>query len=216
MTNKEIVLYPRGFLGFDIGLAAKDPSANLDEILKAVTYGRPVPKQDDIVNNHDVDLLWNEYITGLRYVTQTEFRDKIIIAALRAFGTSDFHEWCSIQDRSPYVTEMHRRFLNDTFGFIATGERAMMVQSWQRLIKFEEANHEDRRLRLEYDALFSKRASGFGDEDWPSPDRFNERDARPLTSLTSVIHFWIAKPNGLEDLLATLHILFGSVGSDHR
>lgn len=225
MAVQDIVLYPRGFLGFDIGLAARDPSNNLDQILQAIKFNKPVPKQDVIVSNHDVDALWQEYVTGAKHVVASGFRDKILLAALRAFGTMDFGEWCAIQEMSPYFTDMHRRFLNDTFGFIATGNRAVSILSWQKLVEYQEATHKDRETRLEHESLFCEGTtwiekptvdSAVVRQSWPTPWIDGYEESRPRRELVSVLHFWCAKHGGLEDLIASLHILFGSIGSDHR
>lgn len=213
MTNT-VVLYPRGFLGFDIGLAARDPNTSLDQILSAIKFNRPVPKQGVIASNHDVDDLWRDYTTNTKYVTQAQFRDKILIAALRAFGTDDFREWCAIQERSPFFTDMHRRFLNDTFSFIVHGVRSMNVMSWQNLVEYQEATHKDREVRLDYKDMFcepdlSGRAA--------SPVSYDGvASLKPLPALSNVIHFWVAKEGGFEDLIASLYILFGSAATGTR
>lgn len=221
-----VVLYPRGFLGFDIGLAARDPNTNLDQILAAIRFNRPVPKQAVIASNHDVDELWREFTTARKYVTQANFREKILLAGLRAFGTDNFEEWCAIQERSPFFTDMHRRFLNDTFNFILTGNRSMNVMSWQTLLEYEEATHKDREIRLDYKTLFGANLGGYMPTTpfidivtgpaWPRPGANGYNPIHPRTELSSVLHFWVAKDNGFEDLIASLFILFGSAQQNAR
>lgn len=208
--NKSIVLYPRGFLGFDIGLASNDPSSNLDQVVQAIKFNKPVPKKDIVVSNHDIDALWKEYNTGTQYVTQFGFREKILIAALRAFGTLNFKEWCELQEKSPYFTDLHRRFMNDTFAFILTGNRSLNVQSWSSLIDISESNHKDREVNVDVDSLFTSDNDSSSQEYCTLALDITSMYAKPTKDLTNIIHFWVARHNGFEDMIASLQIFFGS------
>jgi hypothetical protein len=197
-----IIVYPKGFLGFDIGLPVKDRGNDLDQLIGAIKLNLPPPKETSGVSNHDVEVLWKSYIGGFSYMTSFEFREKVLLAALRAFGTSDFREWLVLQEKSPYYTEMHRRFINDTLHFILNGKRSVVVQSWSVLIRPTEVSHRDRETVVNVDGFFRH-------ENQRSEEFYAGDGERPGTELTNVLHQWTSRPNGFEDLLETLHILFG-------
>ena len=194
-----VIVYPRGFLGWDIGLTPPDNSTTLSEIISAVNNGRPLPLKHSGITNNDVQLLWNQFCAGSQYITSFGFREKILLAALHAFGTQDFKAWCNLQQESPYYTDMHRRFINDTFNFLINGRRAVQIHQWSRLIDLRESNYEDRDTNVAIDDYFS-----YGDD-----HGYVGIGHKPFQNIESVIHHWCARTNGIEDLIATLHILFG-------
>lgn len=197
-----IVVYPKGFLGFDIGLIAKDNSGSLEQVVQAIKLNKPIAKTNIGISNHDVDKLWEQYCGGFQFTTSFEFREKILLAALRAFGTDNFYEWCKLQEQSPFYTDMHRRFLIDTLEFINTGHRSMNVQTWSRLIEAREVGVNDRNIRVNFDNYFNISA--------PNENGLTTIENKPGVDLNKVIWHWTKAPNGVEDLIASLQIFFGS------
>lgn len=212
MSN--VVIYPLGFLGFDIGLQVKEGTSNLDNITAAIRYNRPIPKQESIISNHDVQTLWKQYNGGFKFVTDHDFREKILLTAIRAFGTNDFFEWCELQKQSPFFTDMHRTFILDTLDFISGKQkRKIAIHSWPMLIQKREVTTEDRDIGFSIAKYFdNSRGQGLGDaplQPWMEVDNF-----APLErELPSVIWSWVSKDNGFNDLLMSLHILFGDMSS---
>jgi hypothetical protein len=201
---KNILVYNRGFLGFDNGVSTPEAGASLEQIITAIKLNRDIPKKNPGVSNNEINTLWKQFRGGDQYVTSFEFRENILLAALDAFGTKDFREWLNIQGRSPYLTEMHRRFLNDTLRFILNGTRAAVMQNWRRLIQPTDITPNDRDVPVEFGDFF---AASYEVSALESSAGLGEK---PTAELTSVLHQWVSREGGHEDLIETLHILFGS------
>lgn len=193
--NASSVVYPRGFLGFDIGLPAEDKSTNMAQLLQAVRLNKTIsPRNRIVISNHQVENVWKQFKTGDRFIASLGFREQILKIALEAFGTRSFLDWCILQEGNPYMTEMHKRFMNDTFNFIRTGRRSVNILSWMNLISVRELNSHDEDPSYNYQEYFGLSL----------PIQF-----RRETDLSSTIASWVSHPGGFDDLVGTLHIFFG-------
>lgn len=191
----QAVIYPRGFLGFDIGLPIQDKSKDLNNILDSVKLNKQIStKSDLVISNVELENLWNQYKTGDRFIASFAFREQILKTSLESFGTDSFYEFCKIQTQSPYFTEMHRRFMNDTFNFITTGKRTLNIFSWMKLIECKEPKTNDDQIAYTYDQFFGTN----------KPLNFR-RDV----SVVNAVQSWVSNVNGFDDMLGTLHIFFG-------
>lgn len=144
--------------------------------------------------NMAVQALYEEYLRSNRIGYDFDFREKILKVALQAFGCYCFQQWIEAQYCTRGLTDMHQRFLQDTLQFIRYGKRSMNLESWQALVLFNANAPALRTLPDDVREFF----------------RIGEK-YRPDTTLPAVIQRWCEKPNGLEDLLGTLHILFGAL-----
>lgn len=197
MKSDKVVLYPRGFIGFDTGLITDNTSGiNIDEWVKSIKLNKPIMQEVSPYKGiPQVDALWKDYHTGVNFVTAFAFREKILNAALVAFGTFSFYDWCALQQKNIYFTAMHKRFLNDTFNFIETGKRSIANNTWQSLLSMKPANSQDATEEYKFNEFF--RMSG-------------PADYRRSFRLSDVLVAWCQQENGIEDMLMTLHILFGT------
>lgn len=198
---KPVVIYPRGFLGYDIGLPVQRSSTDVTKLMSMMRYNKASISRDrTVISNSDIEKLHDQLTQGDRSSRSFEFREKVLKAAMIAFGTNSFYDWCTLQKDSPYLTDMHRRFLNDTFMFIYKGERTMNVRVWNQVIAVREAQTEDNRVDYLYREFFKMDESALF--------------RRPFT-MTNAISSWTSQPGGIEDLLATLRILFGDTKHLH-
>lgn len=197
MTNKKLVGYPRGFVGYDTDFVSAASNTNsLDSILTATKLNKTIEQTNKNYSiNSQVELVWKTYATGIKK-NPFEMREEIISAALTAFGTSSFYEWCKLQQLSDSFTQMHKRFLNDTFTYLLTGHRTVNIISWQSLIKARELNNFDLETPYEFEKYF-KIESSISD--------------RRSFMVSDTIVTWCQQPSGFEDLTYTLHILFGNI-----
>lgn len=199
--TKAVVIYPRGFLGYDIGLKVKDPGKNAVTILNKYRLNKPRIKANVDINrsyiaNTDIELLYEAIYKNAPGIRTMEFREKVYRTALKAFGTNSFFNWCELQLQNNKLSDTHIRFLNDTLGFIKTGTRQVDVHTWDRLIGF-----------FNSDTICIK------------PSQFEYRDYfglgnaallhRPFT-VVNAIQSWVSQPGGVEDMVHTLKILFGN------
>jgi hypothetical protein len=193
-----IKLYPRGFVGsrLPIRLAVK-PKPYEIKIRSAIQVGIVQPQQVTADPNHVVETLYAQYLKRSADTLSFEFREAVLIAALNAFGYPNFYTWYMVQLQSPSWGDMHMRFLNDTLEFLMTGRREMRLETWAHLIK-----PTDEVVLRQPTALAKKY---FYMENRPVPPDTE------LFSLENTIQLWCEKPQGIEDLLGTLHLLFGNL-----
>ena len=197
MNSSNIVLYPRGFIGFDTGLITdKTSGVNMDEWVKSIKLNKPIMQEVSPYKGiPQVDALWKEYQSGVSFMTSFDFREKVLKTALIAFGTLSFFDWCNLQNKNIYFTALHKKFLNDTFNFIQTGKRSVANTTWQSLLSMKEATPKDSETPFEINEFF----------------RINEGpNCRRSFRLSDNVNEWVMQENGFEDLLMTVHLLFGT------
>lgn len=195
-------IYPRGFLGDLIlpqSVHTPRPFNNtLHEKLYVINDMSMRPSNEQAIPpNPHVESLYSAYIRNDDAVVTFEFKKKILQAALKAFGTSRFDLWYFTQQESPAASELHGRFMRDTLKFIREGKRDMALETWADLIVINDHGGTIKTKTIESDEFFGVSSNGV-------------RRYPQNSKLTEVIQMWVSKPNGLEDLLGTLHILFGA------
>jgi hypothetical protein len=154
---------------------------------------------NSIAPNPDVENLYSSYIKNNINTSSPEFRKEILVVAMKAFGTPNFLQWFSAQFRSPAAGDTHKRFLEDTLKFISSGNREMSLETWSALLHITDEGDKIGVMGDESLAFFGMKRG----------DSVNT--ARVNVFMTDIIQQWCSKPGGLEDLLGSLHILFGNV-----
>jgi hypothetical protein len=198
-TATQLRLYPRGFLGAEIApQIERTPKPFLENITRAQFHVQDFKTMEsDLFANPHVENLYAEYIKQSARTESFEFRKKVAQVALQAFGTMNFEFWYSAQHRVPACGDLHNRFLTDTLRFIQEGRREMSLETWQNLVTITDEGDQVGGL-----SDYAKSFFGIGNGHF-QPARFN-------TQLTEVLQMWLSKPNGQDDLIGTLHILFGN------
>lgn len=125
---------------------------------------------------------------GVNHQSWDHFYAPVLKSALRLFG--DFGQWLVLQNQNPNLVGYSREFLKDTLDFIRTGKRSIGVHLWMDLIADGGDLHHPRAVPFK---LLS------------TPIQANASEAT-----VQVLHSWISRHNGLEDLLVSLHLLFGA------
>lgn len=197
MTSNNIVIYPRGFIGFDTGLVSdKASGVDMAEWFRSIKLNKPILQEASSFKGiPQIDNLWQQYEERIKFITSFEFREDILKTALVCFGTLSFFDWCNLQNKNIYFTSLHKKFLNDTFNFIETGNRSINILSWKSLLSLKEVGPNDTPLEYNINDFF--RVS-------------QGEDYRRSFRLADALSEWVSKENGFEDLLLTLNILFGS------
>ncbi len=138
--------------------------------------------------DQSVELLYKSMIDRNTNTRSWPFYRAVLTNALRLLG--DFKTWVREQQENPNIVGYNREFLNDTLNFIKTGQRALPVLTWYDLVT----------------------EGGEGHHAHAIPQRLRESQPVLKASDASVqlLQQWISQPNGLEDLLTTLHLLFGN------
>lgn len=137
--------------------------------------------------DESIELLHKLLVDATTNSRSWPFYRSVLSNALRLFG--DFKEWTQEQLSNPNIVGYNRQFIVDTLNFIETGKRELSVQSWLDLVNEGGAGHHAHAI----------------------PQRL--LDNKPLSNASEtslqLLQDWVAKPNGFEDMLITLHLLFG-------
>lgn len=192
---KQVVAYPRGFVAYSVGWPIRQINADIESKLAAVRFTSiTAPKDKTVLSNTIVERLFEQWRSMGRRVTDVDFVEDVVSAALHAFGTTDMYEWCYMQTKSPYFTVNHRQFLNETFDFIETGKRKFSHPTWLRLLKLELASPEDAKTYFAYQDFFRVKDSVL---------------LKPPMDVYTLIERWLSQPGGFDDMLQSLHVIFG-------
>jgi hypothetical protein len=189
--SQQFRLYPRGFLGANINSQTERTPKPFTGVLKMTQYtvnDKKSSKGGPPANPH-VEALYAQYIKKNPSWGSFDFRKETLLTALGAFGTRSFRSWYLSQHQSPACGDLHNRFLTDTLRYINEGRREMGLMTWGSLITMTDEGNSVGPVSEYAKNLFKH---DFGN------------------SLTSVIQKWISHDGGLEDMLGTLHILFGN------
>lgn len=144
-----------------------------------------------ITGHPEVVELWRDYTTpGCRENGWTFYR-RAIRLAMTLFSTQE--NFFKAADRNPSIHGYNYEFIMDTVRFIVTGQRNISVHMWPDLV-----NHSDEGM-IDVDRRhtmldFLKGYSSSMDQ-----------------STTGLIQRWIAQPDGINDLIHSLNILFGDI-----
>lgn len=195
-------LYPRGFVGGVVSPRAKKAGESLAQQVLQHTSA-----SEDGVNeffpyqnanggyatggNPDVEALYASYMKQSGGVTSFDFRTKVLKAALQAFGTGDFQFWIMQQRTSPGYGDLHRRFIRDIVRYLRGERRELSLDVWDPLLVIE---------------------NGATGVDLPDPLIEEFFAVWPeAKQVSKVVQMWCQRHNGIEDLIVSLHLLFGDI-----
>jgi len=193
-------IYPRGFVGSPIGVRVQKNPSTVESRFKQLSHNLNLfkPSVNSIDPNPAVKELYKQYTTGRKATSAFEYKKRLYMVALYAFGTQNFLEWFKQQMTSPVVGVTHREFLDDTLKFIQTGKpRRMRLETWDSLLQMQDRGVGNEPLSEEAQTFFNYN----GKQMW-TKELTN-------TDLIDVLCLWLSQPNGLYDLIGTLHLLFG-------
>jgi len=198
MADVPFKLYPRGFLGVMLeGRIEKKTEMHETGLGWRFANAVILRNQNEIDHSHpEVERLYAQHINRAPNSTSFEFKRSVLKTALSAFGTPMFDFWYRMQFKSPAAGQLHREFLEDTLRFISEGRRNVSLETWASLLTGEEQRQGGEQISQYAEEFFGITSSGI--------------HRHPMNrQFTEVIQSWCAKPNGLEDLLCTMHLLFG-------
>ena len=187
------IIYPRGFIGFYNEQEHEKDSVDINEIITSIKFNTRIDKVDTTPFNTEVENIFNSLVGGEENFTKFDFREECLEVCLNSFGTHDFYEWCITQLSSPYLSSLHKQFINDTFNFIDTGKRNVSVESWVSLL-YRNKQEQTKSTELRLHQFFGLK------------DRLNNRR---ITHICDIVNNWVKHEGGFNDLVYTCYILFG-------
>lgn len=128
------------------------------------------------------DLLLDRSFNTVRW----GYRSQVLDNAVRLFG--DFGPWLQDQLNNPRVVGYNLEFLKDTLQYVRTGRRDLCLANWIDLVAEGDG-------RVQAAEITRSRA--------------NNLALAQGESTTKLLQTWCSRTGGIEDLMSTLHILFG-------
>lgn len=126
-------------------------------------------------------------------INEMDNRIRVIQLAKLLFNDRSILDWVELQKHNPLISVFHIDFIKDTLGHIFRGTRHRIdIGSYVRLIEPNVAN-KDNIVNL----------SKYLDEVLAEYSDFRS------ISMSNTIATWLAQPNGYNDLINTLYILYG-------
>ena len=192
MPNQETTLrlYPRGFMGGTLKPQVRRTPQRNSKPLNSLSFR--VEDQDKkaitMTAHPRVEQLYSLYIRNTVSVQDFDCRKSVLECALHVFGSNDFELWMNAQYSSPAPSRLLHDFLNDIVKFLKSGTRDMSNEVWARLLHITDEGNNIDPMNNEMKKFLS--------------DKEN-------CSLINVIQKWCSHPNGLQDLLMSLHVMFG-------
>lgn len=137
--------------------------------------------------DESVELLYKVLVDRDTNTNSWPFRQNILLNAVRLFG--DFRVWVQEQLANPNLIGYNRRFIADILNFIENGTRELPLSTWADLLEEGGAGHHAHAI----------------------PQRLIDTKALFHSSDDSLrlLQKWISQRNGFEDMLVTMHLLFG-------
>lgn len=181
-----IIKYPRGFNGLDLGhkpkLKHKYDQYELTAI-GGIGFPNPIVTKQEPFND-DIDACYFEMLNNKPGVLKMEFREKVFKLVLATFGngTVSVKNFAIMQRNNGKVSQ----FIEDTFKYILTGKREIAIQTWDDMLN--ETN-----LVL----IDNKKAT------------YLNQACERFTNPFDLIQAWCSNQNGFYDMLYTMHILYG-------
>jgi hypothetical protein len=155
----------------------------LADELQASILLKPLKKEvHSYLYSLEIDQLLEKFLTTPNLIKDVSFQEEVLSFYFKMFKEIDFLEWIALQKNSLYFSETHSAFLEDTAGFIYSNNRKLSILTWLRLVKLEENVPKAKSTKIEVTL----------------PSTHEE-----------ILSEWLASPNGFEDLLVTLKIIFG-------
>lgn len=136
-----------------------------------------------IVNN-----LYRDYTNDNNLLNDIEFRERIIKVFFQVFDNKNIYEWIVMQNDFAPITSLHKQFILDTFEYVCgiKNSRSTPLSQWISLLTVQDSKKE-----------FNLK-SILGED--------NKYVKIPIIEL---LDYWLSLPNGFDDLLITLFVLFG-------
>ena len=196
MIREQLQLYPRGFFGTSFAYAPPLPDDAGDAAQKAQSLN-PLDFTAQLLDNgkatlpinRGVEKLYALKVNNTPQAMSFDFVVNIMKAALGAFGTVNFAQWVLAQEISPYVTYAHSECLVDTIRFLSAKERNLLLEMWPAMMS-DKANPGAYDVAKVHQELKDSKMSSM--------------------SMEEVIRRWVSRPNGIWDLLTSMHIFFGN------
>lgn len=141
----------------------------------------------------EINDIYEDWRGDATLMKSMEFRERIIKAAKDAFNSYSIYQWFLMQGNTETLTELHQKFIYDTLAFVQGQKRAIEAVQWIRLL---EASEKTQGVKINVDRYFDN-------------VNFKQEAKFSSSALSTFLVLWTSRPNGFEDLMITLFVIFG-------
>lgn len=199
----QYVILQSGYLSFPLPDLVRSYPTQDKTALQLMNLAKADRRTNNPFHFHrEVESIFKGYEDSTQLLRDFEFRQRILTAAKRVFGDRSFYQWCALQQHSPYLTTMHRRFIYDTLNYLYTGQREVSIESWMNLVEARDITDIDARMPYQPDGYF----------DLKHQESLVASSSRPRIlppDLLPILQRWATHVDGYKDMLYTLYIVFG-------
>ena len=182
--SDSLQFYPSGFLGSSLVELTGSLPPDIEH--RTERWVGAVMRPNGMLGMKEVEDLWAAHRAGDPGVNSFEFRERILIAAKRAFGDGRFGDWLQAQYGSLFYGDYHRRWLIETAEFVMLGKpRQCTYNVWMGLL---DTGRTSPCVGMVTSVALDAAAPG---------------------SKSDFLEMWVKKERGILDLLESLHVLFG-------
>jgi hypothetical protein len=191
----ELRLYPSGFRG--TASVRNTKPIDMERARHRFFSSSAVKTPEGRSGNLEVAQIWEAVSSGAAEVKTFEFHERVLKAAVKAFGCTFIYDWICYQRKSPNWDEYHQRWIDETLQFVIRGKpRQFSSHNWVGLL---DSDGQD--VSQEHD-------SQIVNEVFYTKERVSDG-----LRVSEFIQRWLQQPHGFEDLTESLYVLFGNRGS---
>lgn len=193
MDNKGLKIYPSGFFGSSLN----PQTLPLDLISKAkqLFNNALITKVSPYTASLDVIELWATVINDDDEYKTFEFKEKIIQCALTVFGTEKLLDWIDAQINSPEYSNNHSQWIDETISFVfGSKRRELSHNNWITLLTAGNNINVKKELSNTVKSYLFNRGM---------------LENRSNITIRQFILNWVRKPDGINDLISSLNVLYG-------
>lgn len=187
---KQVVVYPRGYAAYDVGWPILREEATLNERVATARFSRVNARETNTISATNVERLYTDLKTLKYSQGSPELIADTFSVFCNAFGTHNFFEWLTMQRQNVYFTRDHAAFLMECLEYAFTGVRRTSFSPWYTL--------------LHHGTPKADKVENFNFE------RYFFDEARRYANVQNLALMWMARPNGVSDMVSTLHVIFGT------
>lgn len=201
MDSNQLILktYPSGFLGSGSVVQTEPINmvANVRNLLNKERVTRTMP----YTANADVVAVWDDTMINSQEFKSFAYKEKILVVAMKAFGVQSLKNWIDAQVDNPMCGDSHYRWIDETLQYVMTGTRRQyQYNTWLTILS---ASRPDAEAKGYSKIMYQYFGTG-------TPAILSVSNKNPKTmSIVDFIAAWVSRPNGIEDLTASLNVLFG-------
>jgi hypothetical protein len=191
--ESKLKIYPSGFFGSSVN----PQTLPLDLISKAkqLFNNALITKVSPYTASLDVIELWSTVVNDDAEYRTFEFKENILKYALTAFGTDRLMDWINAQLESPEWSIHHSKWIDETIMFVYGGvRREFSHNNWITLLTAGNNTTTDRVISPILKAYLFNRSL---------------LENKSNSSIKQFILSWVRQPGGIDDLIASLNVLYG-------